>query len=80
MMRLTIDSASGLVTSDVAQKPIGLGTFINRVQGKYINLGLLPPVVRLITPLVDDYFYVLVECRPRMQTIMFMDIVYFSCI
>lgn len=75
-MRLTIDSSSAIVTSDIAEKNINLGTFINKLQRRYVNLGLLPPVVRLITPIVGEFFYVLIECRPRMQTILFSDKAY----
>lgn len=74
MTRLTFSTDNGIVHSsagNIKTSTKDLGEYFQSINSKIPNLGLLPPVVRVITPLMDnDLFYVLVENTPRKQTIL----------
>lgn len=70
-MRLTIDTSAQSVTGDITTRKTPLSLFLSKVQGRYLDLGILPPVVRLITPVSANVFHVIIESRPRYQTLMF---------
>ena len=66
-LRLILDG-----DNQVAKTPYGennLHDYFDKIQGKYVNLGILPPVTKLITPIKHNSFDVLVEHRPRYQTV-----------
>lgn len=72
---LTIDLDNQYVTSSLSDKSIYVFDFFRNLRSQFLNLGLLPPVVRAISPLDEDnYCHVLIENRPQQRTIVLEDI------
>lgn len=76
----TIDSDVGEVTHDVdghSTKPISLRKFLSNFNYKTINLGLLPPVVKFISPVDSDgRVVVIVEQKPGKRQIVYQQTAY----
>lgn len=81
MRSIEFNSKDNLVT---IQKPsisnYTIKTYFDKLSSKILNLGLLPPVVRFISPLDStNQFCVLVENRPRRQIIILDNTEYIQC-